>query len=134
MITELGSPSNFQKCYKEIEEESQEFEEKRNELIKEFTNYVHEKELLKEKVEKIESELQKKIALKNEISNKLYDTYMTSIEKTATTIQEMEESLNDSKILVQSTQNELIRLINYLEKIRDEFLKIADSYEKVMGR
>ncbi|NLI92054.1 MAG: hypothetical protein GX434_07530 [Peptococcaceae bacterium] len=137
MIPKLGrslANNEIEEITKMIQAENQYFEEQRLNLIQELSCLIHEKELLKERVKKAEEQLQNGLDLKNKISTQLYESYISSVEKSAFTIKNVEESINDLKMLIESKSLELSRLKDSIRKMKEEFLGIAGRYENILER
>lgn len=117
-----------------IERENQEFEDRRQNLIKELAYLIHEKELLKEKAKRAEAQLRDSLALRNNIANQLFESYMQSIEKSAATIRTVEESMGDLKNLLDNKNAELQRLKRSIGKMREEFAGLAGRYENMLEK
>lgn len=116
------------------QKENQEFEQQRQNLIKELSYLIHEKELIKEKVKKTEAQLQVNYSLQNKISTQLYESYLVSVEKSANTIRNVEESIRDLKDLLENKKSELEKLKGTIIRMKEEFLSIADRYENILEK
>lgn len=137
MIPKFGRPHNssdLEELHKTIERENQVFEEQRQNLIKELSYLIHEKELLKEKVKKTEAQLKESLTLRHKIANQLYESYIISVEKSANTIKAVEDTVRDLKDLLEIKKAELERLKGYIKKMKEEFLGIAGRYENILEK
>jgi predicted nuclease of restriction endonuclease-like (RecB) superfamily len=137
MIPKFGrtlTDDELQNVNEMIEKENFEFEVRRQSLVKELSYLIHEKELIKEKVEKAERELYRRRNLQEKISAQLYESYLLSIEKSANTIKSVEESVYDLRTLLDGKKAELNKLKGYMKKMKEEFLGIADRYEHFLEK
>lgn len=137
MVSRFGHtlPDNdLEELNRLITSENQEFEDQRQNLIKELACLIHEKELLKEKVNKAEAQLRESLALRNKIAGRLYESYMLSIEKSAVTIRTVEESIRDLKNLLGHKNSELQQLKGSIGKIKEEFAGMTSRYGNMLEK
>jgi len=137
MVPRFGralSGNDLEELNRIIERENLEFEDQRQNLIKELAYLIQEKELLKEKVKTAEAQLRERLALRNRIADQLYESYLLSIQKSAGAIRSVEESIKDLKNLLEIKNSELERLKASIGRMKEEFIGIAGRYENMLEK
>ncbi|RNC29185.1 MAG: hypothetical protein AWM53_00834 [Candidatus Dichloromethanomonas elyunquensis] len=137
MVSKMGrlfTSIEMEELNKMLEAENQYFEEQRLSLIQELSCLIHEKELLKERVKKTEEQVQNSLELKDKILMQLYESYISSVEKSVVTIQSVDQSIHDVKMLIENKNSELSGLKDSIKKMKEEFLKIIGRYKNILER
>jgi len=88
-----------------MQKENQQFEEQHQELIKELSYLIYQKEQLKEEIKNTEEQLQYSLSLKSKISEQLYKSYLMAIEKSAQNINEDVQSIQELQSLIETNIN-----------------------------
>ncbi len=111
----------------------QEFAQKREELRRGLEIQVQQKELLQAKVEKLRQELAPKLALRDDISSRLFTTHLKGTEKVITAIKGMKQKESSLNHKISERKKELIRLHNVTGKMSNEFLATATRYGSILS-
>lgn len=116
-----------------LEEREALFEQKKSVLEQELAAQIHQKEILKTEISKIQSILDKKQKMLEEISDRLYTTYIRSVRGIFDNIKKVEAVLKDLNTTYESRESELSRLRDYIDRMKEEFQNVAQHYELMFG-
>ena len=116
-----------------LETINQKFARKSTELRQELAAQVHLKELLKIEVDRIKLNLSAKVAIQDEITQRLVTAHFTAAKKVIDAIKDVEKNEIETTKSISVRKEELNELSLRSSKMRNEFLSLAARYGNVFG-
>ena len=115
-----------------LEVVNQKFARKSSELRQELAAQVHLKELLKIEVDRVKLNLSAKVALQDQITQRLVTAHFTAAKKVIDAIKDVEQNEIETAILFNTRKVALNELSLCSSKMRDEFLSLAARYDTIL--
>ncbi len=110
----------------------QEFTLKCAEMRQELAAQVHQRELLKIEVDRLKRELAAKVAMQNDLTERIVTVHLNATEKVINAMKDAEKNELVIANLISVRKRELNELSNSSSKMKDEFLALATYYSTIL--
>lgn len=115
-----------------IEAIKREHEQKINELKKELSQQIHQRELLRSEIDRVKKDVELRLGMKQQIAQSLVDAHLLGTNKVLQTMQAAEQTEKDLKAVIRQHQAELAKLQETMSRLESDLVGIADHYESLL--
>lgn len=117
---------------RELEKITMEFNGEKAELQQELAKLVHQRELLRDELEKLQQEIQLRISLQDNISHQLFNDLINITEHVLTEINNAETTQKDALTKVATLEDKLNAIRSQITKMTGEILSMTERYESII--